>query len=202
MHPGGRIWILWKGNKVDVEVLEMDPQYIHAKVKVLQSGVTFISTFVYSFNKLEDRLPLWNELIRICVTGPWLVLGNFNNVLFSNERLGKLVIDNEMALFQSAVNNCGLQDMKTTGAFFTWNNKQSSATRVFSRIDMVLVNDDWLKEWSEWFAHYQPEGEFDHCPCIVSCGESNTGNKKPFKFFNMWTKVEDFGALVTQHWQI
>ncbi|XP_074267102.1 uncharacterized protein LOC141590406 [Silene latifolia] len=171
MHPGGRIWILWKGRKVDLEVLEMASQYIHAKVKVLQSGVTFTSTFVYAFNKLEDRL-------------------------------GKLVKDNEMAPFLSAVNNCGLQDMKTTGAFFTWNNKQASATRVFSRIDRVLVNGDWLKDWSDWFAHYQPEGEFDHCPCIVSCGDRSSGTKKPFKFFNMWTKVEDFGTLVTQHWQM
>ncbi|XP_074304581.1 uncharacterized protein LOC141639326 [Silene latifolia] len=138
----------------------------------------------------------------MCVTGPWLVLGDFNNVLFSNERLGKIVKDNEMAPFLSAVNNCGLQDMKTTGAFFTWNNKQASATRVFSRIDRVLVNGDLLKDWSDWFAHYQPEGEFDRCPCIVSCGDRSSGTKKPFKFFNMWTKVEDFGTLVTQHWQM
>ncbi|XP_074274081.1 uncharacterized protein LOC141597513 [Silene latifolia] len=198
LHSGGRIWILWKNNKVDVEVLEMADQFIHVKIKVLLTGHSFIATFVYAYNKIEDRVPLWNALLRNRVTGPWIVLGDFNNVMFSNERLGGIVKDDEMFPFQSTVNNCDLHDMKTTGAFFTWNNKQPSATRVFSRIDRVLINGDWLNLWPDWVAHFQPEGEFDHCPCVVFCGEMPKGKKRPFKFFNMWTKVEEYNVLVAQ----
>ncbi|XP_074289196.1 uncharacterized protein LOC141614342 [Silene latifolia] len=152
--------------------------------------------------KIEHRVPLWTALDRLSGNGPWIVLGYFNNVLYANERLGKAVSDEEMLPFQSTVARCDLHDMKTTGAFFTWNNKQPSETRIFSRIDRVLANSDWLALWSDWLSHYQPEGTFDHCPCIVSCGESCKRRKRYFKFFNMWSRVEEFGELVKEYWQM
>ncbi|XP_074291709.1 uncharacterized protein LOC141618494 [Silene latifolia] len=126
-HSGGRVWILWKQNKLDVALIDMDAQYIH------------------------------NALIRLAGCGPWVVLGDFNNVMFANERIGKIFKDEEMLPFQSTVALCDLQDMKSTGAFFTWNNKQPSETRIFGRIDRVLVNDEWLNKWPDWFARFQPE---------------------------------------------
>ncbi|XP_074301572.1 uncharacterized protein LOC141632972 [Silene latifolia] len=201
-HPGGRIWILGKGSSVVVDVLEMSEQYIHTRVRMVQNGTVFLATFIYAFNKIEHMVPLWTAIDRLSGNGPWIVLGDFNNVLYANERLGKAVSDEEMLPFQSTVARCDLQDMKTSGAFFTWNNKQPSETRIFSMIDRVLVNSDWLALWSDWMAHYQPEGTFDHCPCIVSWGESCKGRKRYFKFFNMWSKVEEFGELVKENWQM
>ncbi|XP_074315244.1 uncharacterized protein LOC141651429 [Silene latifolia] len=124
-HPGGRIWVLWKGNSVVVDVLEMSEQYIHTRVRMVHNGTVFLATFIYAFNKIEHRVPLWTALDRLSGNGPWIVLGDFNNVLYANERLGKAVSDEEMLPFQSIVASCDLHDMKTTGAFFTWNNKQT-----------------------------------------------------------------------------
>ncbi|XP_074314658.1 uncharacterized protein LOC141649886 [Silene latifolia] len=128
MHPGGRIWILWKNDKVDIEVLEMGAQYMHINVKDLNTDQCFRATFIYAFNKVEETTSLWQALIRLNVSSPWIVLGDFNNVMHANERLGKMVKDDEMVPFQSTVNSCDLHDMKSTGSFFTWNNKQPSAT--------------------------------------------------------------------------
>ncbi|XP_074291143.1 uncharacterized protein LOC141617912 [Silene latifolia] len=90
--------------------------------------------------------------------------------------------------------------MKCTGSFFTWNNKQPSSTRVFSRIDRVLVNDEWVSKWPDHFAHYAPEGDYDHCPCFIRLGDTNLRQKRPFKFFNMWTGVPDFLVIVENGW--
>ncbi|XP_074270974.1 uncharacterized protein LOC141594887 [Silene latifolia] len=199
-HSGGRVWILWKHNKLDVVLIDMDAQYIHVSVTNKLDGSQFFATFVYAFNKLEDRVPLWNALIRLAGCGPWVVLGDFNNFMFANERIGKIVKDEEMLPFQSTVALCDLQDIKSTGAFFTWNNKQPSETRIFSRIDRVLVNVNWVNRWPDWFAHFQPEGSFDHCPCLVSSWGECQGRRKPFKFFNMWTKVPDFQSIVLTGW--
>ncbi|XP_074305651.1 uncharacterized protein LOC141640871 [Silene latifolia] len=142
LHNGGRVWILWKANKLSLDVLEMDAQYIHVRIQVQQTGHLFLATFVYAFNKIADRIPLWNALIRFSMGGPWIVLGDFNNVMYSNERLGKMVKDDEMFPFQTTANLCDFQDMKATGSLFTWNNKQPSETRIFSRIDRVLINGE------------------------------------------------------------
>ncbi|XP_074315490.1 uncharacterized protein LOC141651689 [Silene latifolia] len=202
MHIGGRIWVLWRDGRITLDVIDMEAQYIHTKIKVKHTNQEFTATFIYGFNKIEERVPLWNALVRLTVNGPWIVLGDFNNVMYANERLGKLVRDDEMLPFQSTVSTCDLHDLKTTGAFFTWNNKQPSETRVFSRIDRVLVNGDWLTQWPDWYAHYLPEGSFDHCLYIIAHGNCVGGKRKPFKFYNMWTKVKDFDILVKENWHI
>ncbi|XP_074300851.1 uncharacterized protein LOC141632182 [Silene latifolia] len=201
VYSGGRIWVMWKSNNLEVDVVEYDAQYIHLHVKVKHTGQLFAVTYVYGFNKIEERIPLWPALIRLYGGGPWVVLVDFNNVLYANERLGKIVKHDEMMPFQSTLNYCDLQDMKSTGAFFTWNNKQPIATRVFSRIDRVLVNSDWITQWPDWSAHFYPEGTFDHCLCIISYGMSGgNGHNKPFKFFNMWTKVPEFHSILEKGW--
>ncbi|XP_074300450.1 uncharacterized protein LOC141631715 [Silene latifolia] len=127
-------------NKVQLDVLEMDAQFIHLKVTEVLTNKVFYVTYVYGFNKIEQRVPLWNSLIRMNMTAPWIVMGDFNCVMFSNERIGSIVRDSEMAPFYHAAQICDLQDIKAIGAFYTWTNKQPSNTRVFSRIDRVLIN--------------------------------------------------------------
>lgn len=34
----------------------------------------FLMTMVYGFNKEKDRLPLWNDLIKMNVNDPWIIL--------------------------------------------------------------------------------------------------------------------------------
>ncbi|KAL9228042.1 hypothetical protein vseg_003660 [Gypsophila vaccaria] len=72
-------------------------------------------------------------------------MGDFNNVLAMDERIGSEVTSTELRDFQEYVDLCNNADNPAHGAFFTWNNKQEMRDRVFSRIDRVMVNDDgWL----------------------------------------------------------
>ncbi|XP_074277869.1 uncharacterized protein LOC141601480 [Silene latifolia] len=181
-HDGGRIWLLWKEEKYDVDVIEMDAQFIHIKVKDIITNFQFFATYVYGFNKIEDRVPLWTALVRFVVVEPWIVLRDFNNVLHMDEKIGLPVKDTETIPFQNTIDNCGLQDMKSTGSFFTWNNKQPSSTRVISRIDRVLINDEWVNKWPDHFAYYVPEGDYDHFPCLIQCDDTNLKKKDLLSF--------------------
>ncbi|XP_074288898.1 uncharacterized protein LOC141614042 [Silene latifolia] len=178
----------------------MDAQFIHIKVKDIITNIQFYTTYVYGFNRIEDRVHLWNALSRLVVMDPWIVLRDFNNVLHIDEKIGLPVRDIEIIPFPNTIDNCGLQDMKCTGLFFTWNNKQPSSTRVFSKIDRVLVNDEWGNKWSDHYAHYAPEGDYDHCPCFIQSGDTNFKKKRPFKFYNMWTRVPEFKTIVEDRW--
>ncbi|KAK9669939.1 hypothetical protein RND81_13G165500 [Saponaria officinalis] len=74
----------------------------------------------------------------------WAICGDFNCVLSHLERLGGKVIVNEIVPFQNCLAACGLYDVKASGSLFTWKNKQKLETRVYSRLDRFLINDDWL----------------------------------------------------------
>ncbi|XP_073152537.1 uncharacterized protein [Henckelia pumila] len=56
---------------------------------------------------------------------PWLVGGDFNEILFESEKMGGLVRPlPQMKDFADALVDCGLQDLSCIGDPFTWSNKR------------------------------------------------------------------------------
>ncbi|KAK9704967.1 hypothetical protein RND81_07G023700 [Saponaria officinalis] len=133
-HKGGRIWLLWLPGSYCVDVVDMTAQTIHARVLDKARRWYFWLTSVYGFNKLVDRRPLWQSLRRYSVNclEPWVVWGDFNNVLFPNERMGSVVSWAEIRDFQECLNTSNLHDAKVVGSFFTWNNKWDDEDRVLA----------------------------------------------------------------------
>ncbi|XP_074290227.1 uncharacterized protein LOC141616956 [Silene latifolia] len=107
-----------------------------------------------------------------------------------------------MVPFQNCVLNCGLTDLKAVGSFFTWSNKQEMQTRVYSRIDRVLINDVWLNMHPGSFANFLPEIIYDHCPCVIQLDSNDRVRNVPFRYFNMWAKAPGFLEIVNQHWNV
>lgn len=58
-------------------------------------------------------------------------------------KLGRPVTLAETRDFRNYVAKCGLQELKTTDSFYTWNNEQEGESKVYSKIDKVLVNDKY-----------------------------------------------------------
>ncbi|XP_074305588.1 uncharacterized protein LOC141640806 [Silene latifolia] len=97
--------------------------------------------------EIQERKVLWSKLCSFAslIQGPWIICGDFNTVLKHAERLGDQSTEEEMTDFQDCIDMCGVLDIAAMGSYFTWNNKQEPSTRVYSRLDRVLVNHDWLK---------------------------------------------------------
>ncbi|KAK9750638.1 hypothetical protein RND81_02G209900 [Saponaria officinalis] len=203
-HEGERIWLLWNPILFDVEVLDTTIQSIHVRVKDKCRKLVFLLTTVYGLNKMEERRALWHSIRSYGVgcTDPWIVWGDFNNVLFPNERIGYVISWAEIRDFQQCLDSVDLLDAKLTGSFFTWNNKQEGEARVFSRIDRVVVNSQWYDMFPDSYGHFLPEGLFDHCPCVVQLFPDQSNSPRSFKYFNMWSMDEKFIQLVTGCWNI
>ncbi|XP_074299986.1 uncharacterized protein LOC141631182 [Silene latifolia] len=204
-HPGGRIWLIWQPLMFDVDIQMVTYQLIHAQVFDKGNQKKMWVTMVYGFNKSQERVSLWHNL-KVCeglVHGPWIVCRDFNSVIDVNERIGGADVTwSEMAPMRDMMAQCQLHEIKTIGSYFTWNNKHESGSKVYSRLDRVLTNDDWLLSFPDSFANFLPEGLFDHCPCIISMADSGERKKTPFKYFNMWSLDENFLEVVNEGWQI
>ncbi|PNX80017.1 hypothetical protein L195_g036011 [Trifolium pratense] len=107
---------------------------------------TFLNWFIaiYALNQLEHRRKLWKALEDIHNTqqGPWCLMGYFNNVLNSADRVGgKLVHESEYTDLTLLMDKVGLSEMDSLGDYYTWSNKHVDVT-IYSRIDRVLGNVD------------------------------------------------------------
>ncbi|XP_074301287.1 uncharacterized protein LOC141632661 [Silene latifolia] len=172
------------------------------KITEINTAFQFHCTMVYAFNDTIARKDLWSDVSTYSanITGPWLLCGDCNCVLTPTEILGGQTTIEEMEDFQACVDHCALLDSPATGSFYTWNKKQDPSTRVYSRLDRVLVNQEWLQARPDAYANFFNEGYFDHSPCIIQDSTTSFAGRKSFKFFNMWSKVPEFLPCVQHIW--
>ncbi|KAI8530014.1 hypothetical protein RHMOL_Rhmol11G0021000 [Rhododendron molle] len=165
-------------------------------------GAPFYATFVYGANSYLSRQALWSSLHQSSTPHPWVVLGDFNAIRFPNEKSGG---SSSWPPYMDEFNDClfalELDDLKFSGCFFTWANKQDPAHHVTTRLDMVLVNEQWMKDYSCSSAHFPKPGISDHSPGIVCITPSPRKSTKPFKFFDFIADHPQFFTVVQQVWR-
>ncbi|KAJ8534835.1 hypothetical protein K7X08_016563 [Anisodus acutangulus] len=127
-------------------------------------------------------------------------MGDFNCVLNGDERLGRPVSEAEIREFRQCVGACSLQELKSSGSFFTWNNKQGADSRVYSRIDRLLVNLKWITTLPTSEVHYGNQGLYDHCPVFINWDTGNAKVAHRFKYYNMWSLAAQFKEKVQASW--
>lgn len=66
----------------------------------------------------------------------WCVLEDFNAILHTEDRMGgNKVTEFELREFRYCVDNCELQEMRSTRAYYSWTNKT-----IWTRIDRAFHN--------------------------------------------------------------
>ncbi|XP_021734972.1 uncharacterized protein LOC110701666 [Chenopodium quinoa] len=201
-HKGGRIWVVWLSQFFDVIVVRCEVQLIHVYVAHKATGLSFDCTKVYGLNTAGARVQLWEQIIELSnkITGPWILQGDFNSVLNLKDRIGSNVSLVEVKPFRSCLRSAGLTDWATGGMFYTWNNKQEGKDRVCSKIDRVIVNNEWMLKFADIEVTFFPEGLMDHSPCVINLFDSGNHTKKPFRFVNIWVESPEFLPGVKDVW--
>lgn len=73
-------------------------------------------TVIYASNELMQRQQLWDKLASIGsqITTEWLVYGDFNNVLYSEDRIGGSVTQAETQGFKELLDRLQFTPLKST----------------------------------------------------------------------------------------
>ncbi|XP_020249117.1 uncharacterized protein LOC109826498 [Asparagus officinalis] len=184
-----RIVILWDPHIMDIQINSFSAQQITCAVKTTDGRLSCIISSIYGSNHLVARKNLWSELSQIHQSIgnlPWLICGDFNALISNEEKLGgSMLSEADTKDFKQFIEDCNLLHLKTIGCFFTWNNKQDSTTRVWSRLDRALVNDSWFLEYNSSHVEFLSPCFSNHSPALVSIYEDNVKE---------WTILTDIQA--------
>ena len=139
---------------------------------------------------------LWHELTRVESMGirRWCFGGDFNAILHHDERVSrsKSVTPPDRG-FSEWVESCGLKELHASGPKFTWGRDGCS-----SKLDRVLITDDWSMKFQNASVLHLPKFKSDHCPLLVKVekeGVRKKGNNN-FRFFAPWVAHNDFHEVV------
>ncbi|XP_062109574.1 uncharacterized protein LOC133821078 [Humulus lupulus] len=94
-----------------------------------------------------------------------------------------------------------VDELRSKGSHYTWTNKQDNENRIYSKLDRVFKNEEWLDLFPQAEVVFNWELLSDHCYCIIKSGATVNCGFKPFIFFNMWTDHVSFKDTVMQSWR-
>ena len=131
---------------------------------------------------------------------PWLIGGDFNELLGIHEKEGGLIRPiNQILEFRRVVYDCQLHDLGFTGNPFTWVTTRSGGVK--ERLDTVLATNG-LKEMfnNARVTHLDPL-KSDHVPILIGLdGTPNLrrSNRRAFRFEKFWVDHEDCESIIQE----
>ncbi|KAL9691387.1 hypothetical protein QQ045_011808 [Rhodiola kirilowii] len=135
------------------------------------------------------------------VKGPWIWLADFNCIRYQSEKLnGARVGDADMRELSELCDQTGMFDMAVNRNLFTWSDKHSAGTRIWSKLDRILCNESMMDLIPSIHGFFPNPRISDHCPAIAFLGEKPL-IKKWFRFQAFWIFTEEFKRCVSQKWQ-
>ena len=102
-------------------------------------------TFVYGDPVLEHSEVVWERLLSINAnrTGPWLLMGDFNEIMKNEEKKGgRKRPDSSFLPFKNMMAGCGMIEFPSVGNPFSWAGR-TRAGRVQCRLDRAVGNEEW-----------------------------------------------------------
>ena len=141
MRKSESLALFWKEG-ITVEVLATDQSHIDTLVK---GGVSTDWWHLTGFYRAPEPSK-WEEswallkVIRDKSTLPWLVIGDFNEIIRDSEKEGRSTqLRRQMKNFTDSLNWCGLCDLGFVRPSFTWLYQRADRGQIKERLDRSLA---------------------------------------------------------------
>ncbi|XP_074318789.1 uncharacterized protein LOC141655618 [Silene latifolia] len=138
----GGLAFLWRKD-IDVVFRSTFVHFMDFDVRL--DNLEWRCTGFYGWPEVQNRYLSW-ELLRGLAAeweGPWLCMGDFNEILIAGEMKRGARAQWQMNNFRDVVDVCGLSDLDFEGYEFTYDNGQVGADNRQCRLDRAMTNEGW-----------------------------------------------------------
>ena len=166
----GGLWILWNKEGVEISLLANTEQEIHATLKVHASNLSWLFSAIYASPRMAKRQILWSNIEEVgqLHSMPWLMIGDFNEVLCGEGKFGGNQININRAMeFKACLDSCSVVDLGFAGPKYTWMNKRQLTNLLLERIDQCFTNPLWRVLYPEAAVTHLPRTYSDHHPVLI-----------------------------------
>ncbi|GAB2216895.1 hypothetical protein Droror1_Dr00000043 [Drosera rotundifolia] len=149
----------------------------------------------------NKRRELWRDLLSLCVHMAWVIHRDFNTFLNVEDKIGydRVAIE-PCEEFNNCVEQLGMEEMRSSGCFFSWYNQWNEDSWIKVRLDRVLAKSKWYERFPGSKAFLPEARVFDHNPLVVSWSDGFVRGKGAFTFLNQWTAHPDFLNIFPETW--
>nr|GEX75748.1 RNA-directed DNA polymerase, eukaryota [Tanacetum cinerariifolium] len=198
----GGILCIWEDNVFIKDHVTISDNFvaIYGSWNSNKSRVLFV--MVYAPQSIALKLVLWEyiSLLISCWDGETIVIGDFNEVRTSDERLGSVFNLSSARAFNSFISVSRLVDVKMEGYSFTWSHPSASK---MSKLDRFLVAEGILSYFPSISAVCLDKNLSDHRSILLR--EAVEGDENSIFFHGIINKKRSQlsirGVLVDGQWK-
>ena len=201
---GGGLALLWD-TSVKLHIQSYSPYHIDAHV-FQEDGVSWRFTSFYGHPETALRYRSWSLLRRLhgLSDKPWLVLGDFNEIVALEENVGCEDRSlRKMAGFREVLMDCTLTDLGFLGPEFTWSNNREDEALVRVRLDCGVASQEWRSLFPDTTVRHLTMVHSNHMglmvelvPCLTQMRKKK---KRLFRFDHTWVSEENVQGLLPKH---
>ena len=198
----GGLGVFWN-EEMKLDIVGYSQYHIDAVIDDL-ADVKIRVTFVYGEAQVNARYNTWDMLRGIVGASdiPWLVLGDFNEVLHAHEHDG---VGNrsqaQMDAFRDALDTCGLMDIGYSGIGWTFEKKVTGGTYTRVRLDQGVANPAWTIAFPSTIVEHKSAATSDHVPIYVRLvHDACRRAPRSFKYEIAWERDPGLQPMVQGAW--
>ncbi|OMO73971.1 Endonuclease/exonuclease/phosphatase [Corchorus olitorius] len=185
----GGLLILWN-DEVQVEVIYMNKNLIF--LYVVWGKRKFWLNCIHGHPNLQQRQQVWDQLIQckqnIRDEEPWIVLGDFNQVVKGSDKVSLTNSQLQGAEnLKQCLDVCCLSELSYKGQQFTWSSKRDQDRVTWERLDTAYANPCWFQSFDEATLTNLPVTVSNHGPMVLNIEKMPPFSKRPYRFEAMWT---------------
>ncbi|KAJ0527046.1 putative RNA-directed DNA polymerase [Helianthus annuus] len=190
----GGLFSIWNPKTFVKTGVICDDSFILVSGSMAGSGNLVNVVNVYAPRDVSERRSLWNRLLAIRSQHPglWVIIGDFNEVRYLEDRLHSKFDNRGAFLFNEFIRDAGLNEYRMGGCDFTYMPYNGSS---MSKIDRVLVCEDFMCLWPYAKCIALNRYLSDHSPILLSCSTLDFG-PPPFRFYNSWLDIPGIEDVV------
>nr|GEU42376.1 RNA-directed DNA polymerase, eukaryota, reverse transcriptase zinc-binding domain protein [Tanacetum cinerariifolium] len=162
----GGILCVWDPRSFVKDNVTVSYSFLAISGKWVASSTKLLIIAVYALQELSDIKILWDYFHYLIDSwdGECLILGDFNEVCFENERYGSVFNLHGANTFNNFITMAGLVDIPLEGHSFTWSHKLASK---MSKLDRFLITEGLLSLFLSLSALCLDRHLSDHRPILM-----------------------------------
>lgn len=134
----------------------------------MSDGRRFLISNVYGPTCASSRPEFFRHLNYLghLSRGAWVIIGDFNILLYAFDKNGPFSITNDTFLFRELVRDLSLYDVPLLNKSYTWTNGRWNPT--LERLDRVFISQDWTVSFPRNCLRALPQPRSDHAPLVLT----------------------------------
>nr|GEY84655.1 RNA-directed DNA polymerase, eukaryota [Tanacetum cinerariifolium] len=194
----GGILCVWEASVFKKDYVKISDNFIAIYGTWLPSNSKILFVAIYAPQQASLKRVLWDYFS--ILLGRWngeaIIMGDFNEVRFEDERRGSVFNPSSARNFNHFISSSGLVDVKLEGYAFTWSHPLASK---ISKLDRFLVSEGILSLFPSITSICLDRHLSDHRP-ILLCEVHTDFGPIPFRFYHSWFSLDGFDDMVEHAW--